>query len=69
MELHEATFYGLLEQIPALLTSVNVDAAGSVSTKSTVELSSLSPSSNGNPDIHAITVILIAKKRSRLVVS
>ena len=48
MELHEATFYGLLEQIPALLTSVNVDAAGSVSMKSTVELSSLSPS-NGNP--------------------
>ena len=68
MELHEATFYGLLEQIPALLTSVNVDAAGSVSTKSTVELSSLSPS-NGNPDLYAITVIIIAKKRSRLVVS
>ena len=46
MELHEATFYGLLEQIPVLLTSVNVDTAGYVSMKSTVELSSLSPSSN-----------------------
>ena len=34
MELYEASYYGLLERIPTLLTSVSVDAANAVSMKS-----------------------------------
>ena len=31
MELYEASYYGLLERIPVLLTTVNVDAVNAVS--------------------------------------
>ena len=61
MELHEAAFYGLLERIPVLLTNVHIDAADSVSMRSTVELYFLSPSSKGNSDLYATTVIITAK--------
>lgn len=68
MELHEAAFYGLLERIPVLLTSVHVDATDSVSMRSTVELYFPSPSSKGNPDLYATTVIITAKKEVKAMI-
>ena len=68
MELHEAAFYGLAERIPALLTSVHVDAADSVSMRSTVELYFLSPSSKGNSDLYVTTVIITAKKEVKAMI-
>jgi len=37
VELHEASLFGLLERIPDLLTSVNVDTVGYVSLRQMIQ--------------------------------